>query len=72
MSNSASRVEWFLSRGGQPHGPLSERELAKFIELGHLRPDDLLWRVGFEDWRPATLVFPQKPSLREAAIARIL
>ena len=29
---------------GQQFGPISEAELAKFIELGHLQPTDLLWR----------------------------
>jgi hypothetical protein len=57
MPAPASRIEWYLSRDGQQHGPLSAAELAKFIELGHLRPDDLLWREGFADWRPASLVF---------------
>jgi hypothetical protein len=42
---------------------LSEPELAKFIELGHLQPTDLLWREGFPDWRPAMVVFsPQRPA----------
>jgi hypothetical protein len=60
MTNPAYRIEWYLARDGQQYGPLSEAELAKFIELGHLRPDDLLWRDGFADWRPAAHVFPSK------------
>jgi hypothetical protein len=51
-------VQWYLARDGQQYGPLSEPELAKFIELGHLQPTDLLWRDGFPDWRPAMVVFP--------------
>ncbi|HEY5831940.1 MAG TPA: DUF4339 domain-containing protein, partial [Hyphomicrobiaceae bacterium] len=53
-----SQVQWYLARDGQQYGPLSEPELAKFIELGHLQPTDLLWRDGFPDWRPAMVVFP--------------
>ncbi|HEU4380385.1 MAG TPA: DUF4339 domain-containing protein [Hyphomicrobiaceae bacterium] len=62
MTSPAYRIEWYLARDGQQHGPLSEAELAKFIELGHLRPDDLLWRDGFADWRPAGQVFPENRS----------
>jgi hypothetical protein len=32
--------------------------MAKLVELGHLKPTDLLWREGFPDWRPAMVVFP--------------
>src|SRR5262245_28745238 len=58
MSAQGSPTQWFLARDGQQFGPISEPELAKFIELGHLQPHDLLWREGFPDWRPAEVVFP--------------
>ena len=58
MSAQASQTQWYLARDGQQFGPLSDAELAKFIELGHLQPTDLLWRDGFPDWRPAMVVFP--------------
>jgi hypothetical protein len=68
MSVSVSQVQWYLARDGQQYGPLSEPELAKFIELGHLQPTDLLWRDGFPDWRPAMVVFPpQRPAPRPAS-----
>jgi hypothetical protein len=60
MTSPAYRIEWYLARNGQQHGPLSEAELAKLTELGHLRPDDLLWRDGFADWRRADQVFLSK------------
>ena len=58
MSDSEHPVEWYLARGGEQFGPLNDMELKKFVELGHMRPDDLLWRHGFADWRPASAVFP--------------
>jgi uncharacterized protein DUF4339 len=62
MSVQASQTQWYLAREGQQYGPLSEAEMARFIELGHLQPTDLLWREGFPDWRPALVVFPgRKP-----------
>lgn len=61
MSGNSGNIEWYLARDGQQHGPLSAAELDKFIELGHLKPTDLLWRAGFDDWRTATEVFPPRP-----------
>lgn len=56
---------WYLARDGRQHGPLSQLEMAKLVELGHLRATDLVWRPGFADWRPAPSVFdlgtPQTP-----------
>jgi hypothetical protein len=58
MSDSEHPTEWYLARDSQQFGPLSDVELKKFVELGHLRPTDLLWRQGFADWRPAASLFP--------------
>lgn len=60
MSGPASNPQWYLARDGQQFGPISEAEMAKFVELGHLQPTDLLWREGFPDWRPALVVFPAR------------
>jgi GYF domain 2 len=58
MPAPSSQHQWYLARDGQQYGPLNDAELAKFVELGHLQPTDLLWREGFPDWRPALAVFP--------------
>ncbi|KAB2912849.1 MAG: DUF4339 domain-containing protein [Hyphomicrobiaceae bacterium] len=58
MPAPATETQWYLAREGQQYGPLTDAELTKFIELGHLQPTDLLWREGFPDWRPAMVVFP--------------
>jgi GYF domain 2 len=50
-------VEWYLARDGQQYGPLSDAELTKFRELGHLYMTDLVWRKGFANWMPAAAVF---------------
>ena len=68
MSGSNAKIEWYLARDGQQHGPLSDPELKKFIELGHLNPSDLVWRAGFPEWRTASEVFPEtKPEVAAAA-----
>ena len=57
MTGTTSAIEWFLARDGQQHGPLSETEMRTFVDMGHLREHDLVWRSGFADWRPAPEVF---------------
>ena len=63
------KIEWYLARDGQQHGPLSQVELDKFIELGHKRPWELLWLVDFDDWRAADEVFPPRAPPQTAAHA---
>jgi hypothetical protein len=58
MSATTSSIEWYLAREGQQFGPITDAELAEFIKRGHLQPNDLLWREGFSEWRPAMVVFP--------------
>lgn len=72
MSPPGSQSQWYLARDGQQFGPISDAELGKFIELGHLQPTDLLWREGFPDWRPALVVFPPQAQTdpRSAATGR--
>ena len=45
---------WFISRDGQQHGPITEPEFRKLIELGHLKGTDFVWHEGALDWMPAT------------------
>jgi hypothetical protein len=69
MAGTTPQIEWYLARGGQQYGPLSESEMRKFIELGHLRPTDLVWSQGFKDWQPAKVVFPQVGSAKPSPSA---
>jgi hypothetical protein len=71
MSVMESDIQWFIARDSKQHGPLTDIEMRKLVELGHLRPTDLIWRQGFPDWRPAAAVFPSTvagaPSAASAA-----
>src|SRR5262245_34088755 len=58
MSVMDTDIQWFIARDGKQHGPLSDAEIRKLVELGHMRPTDLIWRQGFPDWRTAAAVFP--------------
>jgi hypothetical protein len=48
---------WYLLRGGEQHGPLSDRELALFAEGGNFKEGDLLWTAGLDMWKPAAAIF---------------
>jgi len=67
MALASSTVEWYLARDGKEYGPLSDLELLKFVDLGHLKLNDLLWREGFSEWRPATVVFPELQEVPNAS-----
>ncbi|MGD9830691.1 MAG: TIR domain-containing protein [Hyphomicrobiaceae bacterium] len=60
-------VEWYLARNGQQHGPLTQAEMGKFDELGHLMLTDLVWRAGWPDWKVVSEAFtfdePIKPPM---------
>lgn len=43
---------WYLSRGGKQHGPYSGPEILRLAELGKLLTSDLVWKPGFESWKP--------------------
>jgi hypothetical protein len=51
--------QWYLSRNGQQHGPFSDADVANFARLGQLHVNDLIWREGFANWRPALTIFPE-------------
>ena len=74
MAGTGPQIEWYLARDGAQHGPLSDVEMRAFVQLGHLRPGDLVWRAGFADWRPgqqvtAELSEPVAPAAPPAAPA---
>lgn len=59
-------VEWYIARDGKQHGPLTSVEMQKFVELGHLKPSDLVWCPDFTDWRNGYEVFPAAATPKQA------
>lgn len=49
--DDVSGPAWHLARGGKTYGPLSESDLFLWAGQGKLRPDDLLWKPGFDGWK---------------------
>jgi hypothetical protein len=46
------KSSWYVARGDKQYGPLADRELLLLAERGGLRTDDLLWKSGFDCWKP--------------------
>ncbi|MEX0745823.1 MAG: DUF4339 domain-containing protein [Phycisphaeraceae bacterium] len=53
---SSAQPQWHLSREGKQYGPFSTPELFRMAELGQLQVDDLLWKPGYEAWKPVSAV----------------
>ncbi len=43
-------VEWYYARDDKQQGPVSAGELKQLASRGEVRPDDLVWREGMDDW----------------------
>jgi hypothetical protein len=50
---SMASLEWYYAKGNKQHGPVSAAELKKLADTGELKPGDLVWRGGMEQWIPA-------------------
>lgn len=47
--------EWYYVQSGERKGPVSFDRLKVIAANGWLAPDDLVWRAGMADWKPAKL-----------------
>lgn len=53
MDDLDSSEHWYIVRDGRQHGPVSHKEIGTLARQGHLRPNDDVWRPGYETWRSA-------------------
>lgn len=44
---------WYFADGDEERGPVTEAQVRALIGTGNLKPDDLVWKEGMEDWAPA-------------------
>jgi hypothetical protein len=44
---------WYFADGDVERGPITEAQLRALIGTGNLRPEDLVWKEGMEDWTAA-------------------
>jgi hypothetical protein len=63
MVRAEAGFAWHLKRGQKIYSSISHRELRLLAELGHLRPDDLLWRPGLGSWTSVSSVSGVPPLL---------
>jgi uncharacterized RDD family membrane protein YckC len=47
---------WFYAQDGQRQGPVPLAALHELVAAGRLRPADLVWRAGMDQWEPASAV----------------
>ena len=52
----ADVAEWYYSIGGQRSGPITGADLKQLAQAGKIGPDDLVWKDGMPEWRPAARV----------------
>lgn len=46
--------QWLYSKGDDhQQGPVSAKEIEQLAQSGELRPDDLVWKEGMDEWVPA-------------------
>jgi len=48
--------QWYIVIEGEQLGPMSKEEMIDLFTRGRARRNDLVWRDGFETWRPASRV----------------
>jgi hypothetical protein len=51
-----TRIEWYYAREDKTIGPMAPSEIKQLADAGQLKPDNLVWREGMEDWVPAEMV----------------
>jgi predicted Zn finger-like uncharacterized protein len=60
--------QWHVAINDVPVGPIRRAELSRKVETGAVGPDSLVWREGFDDWRPLGEV-PELADLLEPTAA---
>ncbi len=49
---SENSIQWFVAKAQQQFGPFKPEELRHLIGQGAVARDDLIWRNGWQSWRP--------------------
>ncbi|HEY0467852.1 MAG TPA: GYF domain-containing protein, partial [Polyangiaceae bacterium] len=60
--------EWFVGINGVPVGPIRLSELRSKAASGSVNRDSLVWRDGFEDWRPLG-TFPELSAIVDESVS---
>jgi hypothetical protein len=49
-------VEWYYAVDREKHGPITAKELKRLADSQKIRPGDLVWKTGLNEWVPAKSV----------------
>src|SRR6478609_3327731 len=60
--------EWFVGINGVPVGPIRLSELRSKAAAGSVNRESLVWRDGFEDWRPLK-TYPELVAIVEEGVS---
>jgi predicted Zn finger-like uncharacterized protein len=60
--------EWFVGINGVPVGPIRLSELRSKAASGSVNRESLVWRDGFEDWRPLK-TFPELAAIVDESVS---
>jgi predicted Zn finger-like uncharacterized protein len=67
-SPSMPADEWFVGINGVPVGPIRLSELRSKAASGSVNRESLVWRDGFEDWRPLK-TFPELVAIVDESVS---
>jgi len=56
MGGLMADAVWYFADGDVERGPITEAQLRALIGTGNLKPEDLVWKEGMEDWTAASEV----------------
>lgn len=54
-----SNVEWYAHIGNENRGPMTMQAMQATFNSGKITRETLVWRAGFDEWKPASDAFPQ-------------
>lgn len=64
LASAEAEPEWYVGVGGAPEGPLTVPQLKERIAAGSVELETLVWKDGFDDWRPLSQ-FPELAAVVE-------
>jgi predicted Zn finger-like uncharacterized protein len=71
VSQAGGADQWHVAVNEVPVGPIGKQEILRKMNAGAVTDASLVWREGFDDWRPLREVPELAALLRQAASQRV-
>jgi hypothetical protein len=52
-------IQWYVHLNNKNQGPLNTGSLTNAVKSGQVTRETLIWRAGFDDWKPAAQGYPE-------------